>query len=351
MAPRSINRGGALGLSVAWTLGLAAVSAGGVARGDTSTVELSIDHGAPAWLAHCLSLTKLNASYRAAHADDAQAVAATSPVAVSVRAVEQKGRGATLEIRAQRAQRDLGSRVLSVHANDCGAVPDAVALVLVLLSRSAGQAPPPPLPDSPPPQPLPAPAFDPELPPALAPPEPEEDVPLRVRGSVVMSFVRGVLPSTAVGLGLDGELEFAPWALRLRAQLLWPQARQVAEGRVELFPFGLGIDGCLGSTLVGVPWLELRACAGPRVSLIHASGSRFRLQNRAPLEPALHLGGALEGAAKLAASTWIRLHFDGGVALLRPRFVVEVQGEAEPSEVAGPELLRGEVGLSVVQIF
>lgn len=333
----------------------------GVARAQPSALSLEIEPGAPQWLGRCLSEATLNASYRAAR----EAEAGTAPLAVRVRVVSQTpAREATLEIRAANAERSLGARSLPVRAEDCSAISDAVALVLVLLSRHAAAESPPPAatPTEPPPPPAATPTEPPQVPavapaPPPPPPPPPEAPPPKPESSIGWNvgagglFMLGMLPDPAFGVSLGAELVLGVPSFRLRAQLLFPQSRNVAEGSVQFSAYELAFDACLGTTVADAPRIVLRLCAGPRAGFAHAAGSGFALENYQPTDPTLYLG--LGPEANLGLTDWAALQLGVAAAagVLRPRYVLRLQDSGRQIEVADPGPVRAEVDLCLLLIF
>ncbi len=317
-------------------------------RVHAQAVTLSIEPGAPAWVASCLTEDKLNRSYVTAQAGDEPATP-PSALRAGVRTLDApRPREATLEIRAHDAQRDLGARVLPVHQRDCGAMPDAVALVLVLLSRSAGE-PPAPQPEPPPPPagPLPPP---PAAAPPPPPPPPPESTPMSWHLAAGGSAVWGLLPSVALALHVEAGLAIAPfWGLRARAELLWPQTRTAAEGTIDFWGAAIAAEACFHLLAPFSPRLVLRACAGPRLGFVRAASRGFTRLNLQPTDPTLYLGALLEAELRLGGATWLRL--GGGLSggLERPVFWVEIAGQLQQLGATSP--LRSELGLSLVQNF
>ena len=331
----------------------------GVARAQPNALSLEIEPGAPQWLPRCLSEATLNTSYQAAR----EAEASTAPLAVHVRVVSQTpAREATLEIRAANAERSLGSRALPVRAEDCSAISDAVALVLVLLSRHAAAESPPPAAaptETPPPPaaeptetpkaPVVAPAPPPPPKPPPPPPEAESSIGWNIDAGALLML--GMLPDPAFGVSLGAELVLGVPSVRLRALLLFPQSRSVAEGSVKFSAYELALDACLGISVADAPRIGLRVCAGPRVGFAHAAGSGFALENYQPTDPTLYLG--LGPEANLGLTDWAALQLGVGVAagILRPRYVLRLQDSGLQVEVADPGPVRAEVDLCLLLIF
>lgn len=241
----------------------------------------------------------------------------------------------------------LGRRVLSIRANDCAALPDALALVLVLLAQQAELGP-----DSPPS----AAALSPPSPePAAAAERPAEDPQPSVSGHLSLGagaglFI-GALPSAALALQLQAATLAQPVQVRARATLLWPDEQRIAEGYVRMHDYELALEACVGSSFYAASWLSLRVCGGPRAGWMFVRARDFALRNDAATEFLLYLGVQPELGLALGPRTALQLGIAAALALIRPRFGVGLQSGERVSALASPSAIRAELSLTLVQIF
>lgn len=302
--------------------------------------QIALDAELPAQLSGCVTSAQLNDSYqRALGAYGGDEAANGLQLRAAVTGREGADAGTTLlQIAAFDADRPLGTRELPVRTDDCAALPDALGLVLALMTRDA---PPPPPAALPKPPPTAAAAPRPPTPPAAA----------HLALGIGAGAVFGVLPSGALALQLQAAIPGERLSLRLKAGLLWPQEIALAEGFIEMRSYELGLDVCAGLPWPGWPRLWLRLCGGPRVALMVGRGRDFNVDNLSANEWAVYVGLAPELALRLATATWLQLGAGGALAAVRPRFQVGIDGGQQVVELKDPGLLRGELGLSLVQIF
>jgi hypothetical protein len=95
----------------------------------------------------------------------------------------------------------------------------------------------------------------------------------------------------------------------------------------------------------------LRLCAGRRVGLLQAAARNFELVNHHATEFLMYFGAVPEASLALGAVTWLQASGGAAVALVRPRFDVGLDGGARSLPLDAPHWLRGELGLTPVQIF
>jgi len=291
------------------------------ARAEASQIALSAE--LPAQLAGCVTSAQLNDSYQralGAYGGDDAAKDMQLRAAVTGRAGADAGT-TLLQIAAFDADRPLGTRELPVRTDDCAALPDALGLVLALMTRDAPQ----PQPASSAAPPAPAEVQAPPLAAAAArpaKPQPNAHVALGIAAGAVF----GVLPSGALSLQLQAATPGERFSLRLKAGLLWPQEIALAEGFIEMRSYELGVDVCAGLPWPGWPRLRLRLCGGPRVARMVGRGREFNVDNLSANEWAVYFGLAPELAVRLASATWLQLGAGAGLAVVRPRFQVGIDG-------------------------
>ena len=320
----------------------------------------------PTEIRGCVALEQLQLAYQRALAAHGGNPAAASPLHVSVRSTpgpvpdtlrlevtastesREPGRR-ELETHAP-GMRELGMRELQVHASDCSALADAMGLVLALLARDspASDSTSPELAPTPKPTPkaVPEPKPEPEPEPKLNPPHIEH-----VALSAGIGAIFGVLPSAALALQLQAATPSERLSLRVKAAMLLPREKHLAEGVIEARSYELGLEVCSGVKLPGWPRLALRACAGPRLGLIYARGRDFLVHNQRQREFLLYVGLSPEAALRLGGATWLQLGAGSAVALIRPHFEVERMAGKGLLALETPAVLRAEVSLSLVQIF
>ena len=316
--------------------------AAGQAHADESP-QVGLDLQGPAWLSSCLTQPALEAGVRAR---------ATGPLPDPLRVhitsttdEDEPVQWIEIEVAADRGQ--LGSRKLEVQAADCEALPNAVALVVVLLAQSAEPAAQPPVAtpvapprDEPPPQPVRVPVVPRE-------PEPYWDAAVGAGVGVAVQ----VLPAAALGANVRGELNLQDAAVvALHGHFVVPQTRDFEEGTVSFAAYGLAADLCAGPSDRGVRGLTLRACAGPAAALVQASGSGFRLENRNEIKVLLAVAARVEGSVAIAPFTRLLLQAGGGVAVLRPRFLLHRQDQSALA-VHTPGLFSASLAMNLMQMF
>jgi hypothetical protein len=192
--------------------------------------------------------------------------------------------------------------------------------------------------------------------PAPAPPKPGAPKPLAasehasVELSAAAQALFGVLPHSALALQLRAATVWKPVSLRLAAAVLWPQTLQVAEGSIRWQSYELALEAC-SSALQPVSWLALRLCTGPRVGFMLARSQDFALQTKGAGVTLLYLGVGPEASFRLGPATWLQLGAGIAVALLRPQFFVGIDGGERVRVFDEPTLMRGELGLSLAEIF
>ncbi|HEX2675968.1 MAG TPA: hypothetical protein VHM19_04995, partial [Polyangiales bacterium] len=124
------------------TVGLLAVVHAN-ARADAAAVPAPVIELAlqgPEWLERCLTQSALDAGVRARASSPLP-----SPLQVRVMTVgEEQDSAQWIDIEVSAERGELGSRQLEVHAADCAALPNAVAIVVVLLAQSSEPSKPPP---------------------------------------------------------------------------------------------------------------------------------------------------------------------------------------------------------------
>jgi len=341
-----------ISMSARWHLfSLALVALAPWASASTASAQTPIvlDSQLPKALQRCVSAERLETSYarardRHTEAPDSQD---TRALRVELRSQDDTRAAVTqVELRAYRGARYLGARVLPIRAQDCSALPETLALVLDFLSRSAppeADTPPDTPPPSPPiPQPIAADTTEPSPP----PPQPATEAQWALGLGIGAFF--GALPKTATALQLLAALRIPQIELRVHATVLWPQERSIAEGSVDMSAYELAVEGC--PTWQRDPW-ALRLCFGPRFGIVSAASRGFAVRNRDPTEFSLYLGALPEVAFAVTPTTWLQVTGGIALALQRPKFVVQFQGLDPSLQLDGPNALRAEIGLSLMQIF
>jgi hypothetical protein len=322
---------------------------------------IQLDAQLPRALKRCVTAEQLRASYERTHqsrmaADTRSHQQQPSDLSVQLHSLGSTGGVTRIEVTASTGPRSLGTRVLPVRSDDCQALPDTLALVLWLLYQNAEPDPKP----EPPPASLPPPPaaavvpLDTELPPGqrpAQPPPPEPATPVELGLGASAAVALGAMPRAALQLQLLAVLRVPILEFRIRAGLLWPQTIAVAEGRITMRTYDVALEACPTSHASETPRLDLRACLGPRLGLLHTASSGFAIQNASNTEPLFHVGATLEASLGITETSWLELATGLGIAVRRPRFVLNFATAQPPSRVAGPEVVRGEVGLNFIQIF
>jgi hypothetical protein len=129
---------------------------------------------------------------------------------------------------------------------------------------------------------------------------------------------------------------------------LWPQELAIAEGSVQLSAYELALEAC--PTAKFDPW-AVRLCIGPRFGIVRAMSRGFVVTNRDAAEFSLYLSALPELAFALSATAWLQLSGGVALALQRPKFVVQFQTRGAPLALDGPDVVRADVGLSLMQLF
>ena len=307
------------------------------------TPRIVLDAQLPAALAGCVSTERLQASYERALGRVRGSEPRAVELRVSLRSLAQTD-VTRLELRAATEARVLGERSLPVRPDDCEALPDTLALVLLLLSQSAE------------PEPAPAalqltaaePMLDSEVPGRVRPTPPPPAGPVIGLG-IGAAGTFGALARAALELQLVAVLRTAALDWRVRAALLWPEELAIAEGRVTMRSYEVALEACPRWTLS--QGFEVRVCVGPRFGLVHAVSRGFAVQNTSASEFLLCASATPEAAVALTRSTWLALSAGLGVVLQRPRFVLEFAEPKPAVELAGPALVRAELGVALMQMF
>jgi hypothetical protein len=326
-------------------------------RAQAEPGEIILAAELPAPLAGCVTGEQLNDSYRRALAAYGGGEGPSGRVQLQAAVTSRPGAQAgtiLLQIAAFNADAALGTRELPVRTDDCAALPDALGLVLALLARDAAPAPPAAPVSAAPASAAASSSLQPSAAEQTAPRPQRPPAPARsphVALGIAAGAVFGVLPSAALALQLQAATPGDRLSLRLKAGLLWPQEHSLAEGFIQTRSYELALELCGGLQWPGWSRLWLRLCAGPRVGVMHGRGRDFGVQNLSASEPLVHLGLTPELALRLASGTWLQLGAGAALAIMRPRFQVAVDGGRRIVELPHPALLRGELGMSIVQIF
>jgi hypothetical protein len=312
------------------------------ARADANdgAASVGLDLQGPSWLQRCLTRPELESGVHAR-------ASGPLPNALRVRVTASGDDEATtqwiaIEVGAERGE--LGSRELEVHAADCAALPNAVAIVVVLLAQSAEPAATLPPPDTPP------------EPRDRSPPKPaafgaEPEPYWRAAVGAGVGLALELLPASAASVHVRGELNLWDAAVAvLQAEVPLPQTLYIEEGAVSFAAYALSADLCAGSRDRGTSAITLRGCAGPAVALLQARGSGFRLDNRNEIKPMLAIAAHAEAAAAVAPYSRIVLQGGGGIAALRPRFLLH-HADRSLHPVHTPGLFYATLGVGFVQMF
>jgi hypothetical protein len=209
----------------------------------------------------------------------------------------------------------------------------------------------PALPDHPPPTAAITPLAPEPIGPPLFFPRPPDDERLPFKLVAGLSMWLGVLPLPAAALQLEAESAPAFFSVRLRGTLLLPQTRSLAEGTVRYGGFDLALHACLEWMLDSLPLLHTRVCLGPSARGLQAAAHDFQRDNGASTELSVNIGTQLEAAVSLSDSTSLRVGLGGGIALSRPRFLLELANSTNRLGLPSPDLFNAEVGLSLVQVL
>jgi hypothetical protein len=245
--------------------------------------------------------------------------------------VQRTGRvwRAQLVVRTRPDEAKPPRRVLESAADDCQSLGNAVVLAVALaidpaaaFSDAAVKVPPPPRPVAAP------------KPPPPGPPIASLETTPMGRAELALAGQVGLLPKASLGLDLS-----VATVLTRRFEL-GLHARAFPEVEVSGAPsFAVGLAALtleLCSVAGRGTWLELRACAGPSLGLLHASvlvGDRTQPGQRASL--AAELG--LDAAWALTRNLAFELGTRAAVPVTRYRFTLEGSDEAlfTQSVVAG----------------
>jgi hypothetical protein len=347
------------------TFALLLAWAGGVAGARVAAQAgppIQLDAQLPRALERCVTAEQLRDSYERTHQSRIAADARShqqqpTDLSVQLRSLGSAGGVTRIEVTASTGPRSLGARVLPVRSDDCTALPDTLALVLWLLYQNAEPEPQPALEPPPPLPPQPRAAttpLDTELPPGqrpAQPPPPEPGTPVEFGLGASGAVALGAMPRPALQLQLLVVLRVPILEFRIRAGLLWPQTIAVAEGHITMRNFDVALEACPTWHASETPRLDVRACAGPRLGVLYAESLGFAIQNTSNTELLFHAGAALEASLGVTDTSWLELAAGLGIAVRRPRFVLNFASAQPPSRVAGPEVVRGEIGLNFVQIF
>jgi hypothetical protein len=323
---------------------------------------IQLDAQLPRALKRCVTAEQLQESYERTHqsrvaADPRSHQQQPADLWVQLRSLGGTGGVTRIEVTASTGPRSLGARVLPVRADDCKALPDTLALVLWLLYQNAEPEPQPAPEPPPPPPPQPTAAttpLDSELPPGqrpAQPPPPEPPTPVDFGLGASAAVALGAMPRAALQLQLLVVLRVPVLEFRIRAGLVWPQTIAVAEGQITMRSYDVALEACPTWHASETPRLDLRACVGPRLGVLYAASSGFAIQNPSNTELLFHAGAALEASLGVTATSWLEFATGLGIAVRRPRFVLNYASAQPPSRVAGPEVVRGEIGLNFIQMF
>ena len=235
---------------------------------------------------------------------------------------------AQLVVRTRPDEASPPRRVLESAAEDCQSLGNAVVLAVALaidpaaaFSDAAVKVPPPP-------RPVVAPTPPPE------PPIASSEATPTGRAGLAFAGQFGLLPKASLGLDLSVA------TVLTRTFELGLHARAFPEAEVKGAPsYAVGLTALtleLCSAAGRSKWLELRACAGPSLGLLHASvlaGDRTQPGQRASLAAELGVNAALALTRNLAFELATR----ASVPVTRYRFTLEGSDEAlfTQSVVAG----------------
>ena len=309
-----------MSLAVGFSLALVA-SAAPAQPPRTVTLRLSVTGGAEA----CVSQPALEARLEARLG---RAVFADRDAEASVEGVlERSDRSprwrATFVVSGPDGS-ERGRRDLSSDAEDCGAVQEALALVLtVMIDPSAALAPEPQGAPVPPPQPPPV---EPPPPPAREPPTPRPSPaparrPWHLRFALGPTAAIGLLPRLAAGGRVAVAVAPPDLPLLELEAVYWAQGRETAGGGTASFQV-VEAAASLFAVLLRTERFEVGPTAGLRAGLVTAAG--HDLENgesaRRPLvEPFAGLRFEVRIAGPLFAGGGVAL----AVPLVRDEFYVD----------------------------
>ena len=303
-----------------------------------------LDAPLPAELQGCVTAKDVWASYLHALQSFGIQRVGRSILVVQVRPHAGSEPGSTrLVVSARQAGRPFGSLELQAKSSDCERLSHALGQATAKLARQtiAFDMNQPLLPLS---------DVELEQPPAassVVDSKPSEVVELGVGAGVVS----GMLPSAALGLQLQAATPNHPLSLRGRATLFWPQQQARQGGEIEARAYELSLDLCAGFRLPAWERLALRLCAGPRMGIGDARGRNFAVYNAHPVHLFGYVGVAPEVALRLASATWLQLGGGAALCVIRPDYFLGIDSERRSVELSTPARLRGELAVSLLQVF
>jgi hypothetical protein len=223
---------------------------------------------------------------------------------------------AQIAVRAQPGDVNPPLREFESRADDCEALSNAAVLAVALAVDPAAafvDAPPPePPPPAPPRQAWPAPAPTPPITPAPGG--------VAGRAALTAAAQTGLLPRTSLGVGLAAAAALSQkLELALRAQA-FPEVQVSGDPSYASGLAALDLELCVHA--VRTIRLDLRACGGPSLGILHAAvltGNRAQPGERGSLAAALGLDAAFAITGTLAFALGVR----AVAPLTRYRFLLE----------------------------
>jgi hypothetical protein len=231
---------------------------------------------------------------------------------------------AEIAVRARPDELNPPLRKLESAAGDCTSLSNAVVLAVALavdpaaaFSDAEAKTPPPAAVAAPPAPPSEAPS-----PPA---PLATSEAPLAGRADLTLVGQLGLLPQASLGVGLGAAMALAPkLELGFRARA-FPEVEVGGDPAYAVGLAALTLDLCWLARPAQV--IDVRACAGPSVGLLHAAvlaGDRTQPGQRASL--AAELG--LDAAFALTRTFTFEIGARAAVPLTRYRFTLDGSDEA-----------------------
>jgi hypothetical protein len=227
---------------------------------------------------------------------------------------------AQIAVRARANEANPPLRELESAAADCTSLGNAVVLAVALavdpaaaFSDAAAKTPPPPAP-------VEAPA-----PPPPAPPHAVSEATLAGRADVALIGQLGLLPKASLGVGLGMATTLTPrFELGLHARA-FPEVEVGGDPSYAVGLAALTLDVC--ALARPAQWVDLRACAGPSLGLLHATvlvGDRDQPGERGSL--AAELG--FDAVFGLTRALTFELGARAAMPVTRYRFTLEGSDQA-----------------------
>lgn len=227
---------------------------------------------------------------------------------------------AQIVVRARPTDAHPPRRELESAADDCESLSNAAVLAVALaidpaaaFSDEPASAPPPPGP------------VEMAKPPSPEPPGAPSEVTPAGRAELTLASQLGLLPKASLGLGLGvATVLTSRWHLGLRAQA-FPEVEVRGDPSYAVGLTALTLELC--GVAPAAKGVDLRACAGPSLGLLHASvlaGDRTQPGQRASLAAELGVDAAFALTRALALDVGVR----AAAPVTRYRFSLEGSADA-----------------------